>query len=132
DASVWLQGHTDYYDRVVAQMGRLGLGPVQDFYKLYVLPGLFHGEFNGSANRESNPPAPLPFQTYRALVDWVEKGISPDTMVIRSPKVGYQAPWWTGFGPVVGPEMSLPACAYPTKATYSSGDVRTAASYVCK
>jgi feruloyl esterase len=130
DASVWLQGHTEYYDHVVAQMG--GLAAVGDYYKLYVLPGLFHGEFNGSANRESNPPAPIAFQTYQALVNWVEKGVSPDTMVFNSPKVGYVPPIWTGFGPTVGPEMSLPACPYPTKATYAGGDIHKAASYACK
>jgi feruloyl esterase len=72
------------------------------------------------------------FQTYQALVNWVEKGVSPDTMVFNSPKDGYVPPIWTGFGPTVGPEMSLPACAYPTKATYTGGDIRKAASYACQ
>jgi feruloyl esterase len=130
DASVWLQGHTSYYDSVVNTMG--GLASVQQYYRLYVLPGLFHGEFNGSADREANPPAPVAFQTYQALVNWVEKGASPDTMVFTSPADGYVPPFWTGFGPTVGPVMTLPACAYPTKATYVSADIHAAASYACQ
>jgi hypothetical protein len=119
DASVWLQGHTDYFDRVAERMG--GVTAVQDFYKLYTMPGLAHGNGNGSANREANPPSMAYYQTYQALVDWVEKGISPDAMVFSA-----------RTGPAAAPDMSLPACAYPKKATYVSGDVRTAASYVCK
>lgn len=88
DSSVWLQGHTDYYDRVVERMG--GLAAVKDYYQLIVQPGLFHGSFNGSANREVNPPIAAAGQTYQALVDWVEKGVQPTAMVFRSPKGGHR------------------------------------------
>jgi feruloyl esterase len=119
DQGVWVQGHTDYYDRVLERMG--GLAAVQDYYKLYVLPGLAHGNGNGSAVRESNPPSIAPYQTLHALFDWVEKGTSPDTMVFTAHS-----------GPATAPDMSLPACAYPKKPTYLSGDIRNAASYGCQ
>jgi feruloyl esterase len=128
DSSVWVQGHTAYYDKVVARMG--GLAAVQAYYKFYVLPGLFHGSFSGSANRNVNPPVEAPTQTYDALVAWVEKGVSPDAMVFRSPPPGTEPP--AGFPPGVGPQMSLPACAYPTIVTYVSGDILEAGSYRCK
>lgn len=130
DSSVWLQGHTAYFDSVAARMG--GVAPVQAFYRLYVLPGLWHGDFNGSANREANPPAPAAYQTFQALVDWVEKGVSPDTMVLRSPPVGAELPAWSGFGTVVDPEMSMPVCPYPRQAIHVGGDPLQAASYACR
>jgi feruloyl esterase len=127
DGSVWLQGHTDYYDKVVARMG--GLAGVKDYYRLYVVPAMFHGDFSGSANREVNPPIVGPDQAYQALVNWVEKGIPPD-MVFHSPPSGAK-PMLPGYPPAIGPEMSLPACAYPAIATYVSGDIHEASSYKC-
>lgn len=109
-----------------------GSAAVQEYYKLYVLPGLFHGDSNGSANREANPPAPAAYQTFQALVNWIENGVSPDTMVFHSPARGSALPWWPGFAPVEGVEMSLPACAYPTIATHTGGDIYKASSYTCR
>jgi len=130
DASVWVQGHTDYYDAVVARMG--GLTAVQSYYKFYIMPGLFHGNFNGSAERNSNPPVEGLHQGYKALIDWVEKGISPDAMIFESPKSEAEVPAFGKFlGSFSGPRMSLPACAYPRVATYLGGDITKAASYRC-
>lgn len=130
DGSVWVQGHTDYYDHVMARMG--GLAPVQSYYKLYVMPGLFHGNFSGSANREANPPVVGPKQAFNALMNWVENGISPDDMVFESPLPNAPLPAWAGLAAPSGPKTSLPACSYPRLATYVSGDVLNARSYRCR
>jgi feruloyl esterase len=129
DSSVWVQGHTDYYDSVVEKMG--GLESVESYYRLFVLPGLFHGGVSGSANPKADPPMPARGQMYQALVNWVEKGIPPDHLVITSP-----APrdvWaYAHYPPVDGPKVSLPVCSYPAVATYVSGDIHQASSYQCE
>lgn len=130
DPNAWVQGHTAYYDRVMAKMG--GPASVQAYYKMYVLPGLSHGYFSGSANADANPPVPENGRLYQALVDWVEKGVSSDSMVITSPAPGSESSVYKIFPRPNGPPMSLPACAYPTVATYVSGDVLKAQSYKCR
>ncbi|HSW07627.1 MAG TPA: tannase/feruloyl esterase family alpha/beta hydrolase [Aquabacterium sp.] len=116
DELIFPQGSIHYYDRVAAQLG--GLAAVQSFYKLYLIPGMGHGSFNGTANPDANPPVPGHGQVYALLTDWVEKGIAPDRVDLSSPIP-------------VPVAKSLPMCAYPKKATYISGDPFVAASYVC-
>jgi feruloyl esterase len=129
DSSVWIQGHTDYYDSVVMRMG--GLASVESYYRLFVLPGLFHGDQNGSANPKADPPMPASGQMYQALRDWVERGIPPDHLVINSPAAA-DVSTLVHYPPVDGPKMSLPACSYPAVATYVSGDIYEAGSYRCE
>lgn len=129
DGSVWVQGHTDYYDKVIDRMG--GLASVQSYYKFYILPGLAHGSVNGSGEPSANPPVEGRGQLYRALADWVEKGVSPDQMVFSSPPAGKVDPMRLHRDPP-GPKVSLPACAYPTVPTHVGGDIRRAESYRCR
>ncbi|MGY4158051.1 hypothetical protein ACVINW_003893 [Bradyrhizobium sp. USDA 4461] len=130
DPSAWVQGLTEYYDRVMAKMG--GPASVQAYYKMFVVPGMSHGYFSGAANPNANPPVPADGQLYRALVDWVEKGVSPDSMVFTSPAPGSESSVYKIYPHPHGPQMSLPACAYPTVATYFSGDIFKAQSYKCR
>jgi feruloyl esterase len=94
-----------------------GLASVQSFYRLYMVPGLGHGTPNGTSNPAAAPPNFTPTQMYGLLTDWVEKGVAPDTAVLQSTS-----------GSVT---KSRPICVYPKKATYTSGDPNTAASYTC-
>src|SRR5947207_2656409 len=59
-------------------------------------------------------------QLYDVLTAWVEKGAAPRRIDISSAVT-------TAF-PVA---KSRPICAYPKKATYVSGDINLATSYVC-
>jgi len=113
------QGTVNYYHRVIGQMG--GLANVQDFYRLYLVPGTGHGSsVNGTANPAANPPIWAANQQYQALTDWVEKGIAPQAIVLNS----------RSATPIA---KSLPACVYPSKVTYlGSGDPFAAASYACR
>jgi len=109
-------GTIRYYDRVVETMG--GLSNVQSFFKFYLVPGGGHMSPQGTSNPDANPPAVAAGQFYQLLVDWVEKGIAPDRIEIRSPKAT--------------PAMiTQPICPYPQKATYVSGDPTLAASFTC-
>nr|WP_246351105.1 tannase/feruloyl esterase family alpha/beta hydrolase [Sphingobium boeckii] len=111
------QGIGRYYDSVIAKMG--GVNAVQSFYRLYYVPGNGHMSPNGTANPDANPPVIPQGQFYQALINWVEKGIAPSAIEMHSP----------GDKPV---RRSHPACAYPQKVTYTSGDPNTASSFVCR
>lgn len=117
DELIMPQGSTNYYNRVLAQMG--GLSSVQGFYRLFLVPGFGHGTPNGTSNPAANPPVPAPGQLYGVITDWVEKGIAPARIDVHSPS----------STPVA---RSQPICAYPAKATYQgSGDPNVASSYTC-
>jgi feruloyl esterase len=106
---------------------------VDSFYKLFVVPGLWHGNFNGTANRNVNPPIEGPNQAFKALVDWVENGVSPN-MIFHSPPDGAPVATYAKdiLEPSHGPEMSMPVCAYPTLPRYVGGDILKAESYRCR
>lgn len=112
-------GSVHYYNRVLAQMG--GLGSVQNFYRFYLVPGMFHGFVNGTANPNANPPLPTNAQLYEQLTRWVENGIAPDRIDIASAV--------TAQNPVA---KTYPLCPYPKKATFVSGDPTLAASFTCQ
>jgi feruloyl esterase len=118
DNLIFHQGFLNYYNRVANQMG--GLAAVQAFYKVYMVPGLGHFPINGTANPSANPPLPSEDQNYANLTRWVEQGVAPDRIEISSPV--------TPANPVAS---TLPLCVYPKKATYTSGDIHQAGSYVC-
>jgi feruloyl esterase len=102
DGVVPANGSINYYERVTAHIG--GLGAVQDFYKLYLIPGMDH------------PPLSPEGQMYELITAWVEQGIAPDSIQLRNP------------GPT---KMSPLICPYPKKPTYQSGDPNVANSFTC-
>ena len=117
------QGSIQYYNRVAAQLG--GIPAIQSFYRFFLIPGMGHGILNGTSNPNANPPLPggataSSSQLYGVLTDWVEKGIAPTRIDIASPV--------TTPSPTA---KSRPICAYPLKATYTTGDPNLAASYAC-
>src|SRR5882724_9028913 len=128
DVLIMPQGSVNYYERVLREMD--GLHNVQKFYRLFLIPGMTHGIGNGTTNPTANPPLPGvangdgvqdgTSQLYDVLIAWVEKGVAPSRIDISTVAT-------TTF-PVA---KSRPICAYPKKATYVSGDINVAASYVC-
>ena len=83
-----------------------------DFYRLFMVPGMFHCR----GGRGINTIDALP-----DLVAWVENGEAPDRLVGRRVDQG---------GEVL---MTRPVCPYPEVARYTgSGDVDDAASFVCR
>jgi tannase/feruloyl esterase len=128
DVLIMPQGSVNYYERVIREMD--GLHNVQKFYRLFLIPGMTHGIGNGTTNPNANPPLPGvagadgvadgTSQLYDVLTAWVEKGTAPRRIDISSAVT-------TTF-PVA---KSRPICAYPKKATYVSGDINVATSYVC-
>lgn len=96
----------DYYRRLQAEHG----AATGDFARLFLIPGMGHCQ--GGAATDS-------WDGLGALVDWVEKGISPQRIVAR--------------GTSVFPHRSRPLCAWPQYAHYNgSGDPEDAASFSCR
>ncbi len=94
-----------YYEQVVAGNSR-----AQDFARLFMMPGVAHCA--GGVGPDQN-------DAVTAVIDWVEKGKAPDTLVAR--KV-------TG-GAVV---RTRPLCPYPQVARYTGqGSIDDAANFAC-
>lgn len=115
DEAIPVQGTIRYYDSVVKRMG--GLDKVQSFFKLYLAPGGGHESPQGTANPDAHPPKIA--NMYRAMVDWVEKGIAPGRIDMTTPEP-------------TSVHITQPVCPYPQKAVYVSGDIKIAASYRCQ
>jgi len=109
------QGTVNYYQRVAAQTG--GMAAAQDFYRLYLVPGLGHGSPNGTSNAAAVVPNFGATQVYDLLTQWVEHGVAPNDVVLQG-----------GTGNTA---RSMPVCVYPKQITFTSGDPTLAASYVC-
>jgi feruloyl esterase len=102
--------------------------PVDDFYRLFMAPGLAHCSggagpinFGNSAFNSSVVAAGPDRDAFAALEQWVEKGVAPDRI--------------TGSGPApLDPSktMSRPLCPHPQVAVYKgSGDSNDATNFTC-
>lgn len=116
DEVIPVQGSLHYYDRVVQTMG--GVDKVSDFFKLYVVPGVGHATPNGTSNPMATPPGVDMAEFYQLLVDWVENGIEPGTIELRTPAH-------------VPAARTYLACAYPATTDYVDGDPFQSSSYRC-
>ncbi len=131
DAAIAPQNSIDYYEMVRTFMnqypnGRMNVRePVDDFYRLFMVPGMGHcgggigpNSFgNGAPVAQADPERDL----VTALDRWVEKGIAPDHFVGTGKSVS--AP---------GKVLTRPLCAYPKVAHYKgSGDINDATNFSC-
>ncbi|MBL0420088.1 tannase/feruloyl esterase family alpha/beta hydrolase [Ramlibacter sp. AW1] len=99
-----------YYNSVVARMGQPA---VDEFVRLYFVPGADHG-----GNGASNWPA-TQFDWLAALEDWVERNQPPGERIETVQRVG---------GSVVARRA---ACKWPLYPRFNGGDPNTAAGYTC-
>ena len=98
-------GTVDYRERVERLMG--GNAKVNDFYRLFLLPGVAH--CGGGAGPQATDPL-------GALVTWVEQGRAPATLATAN----------------ADGTVTRNACPYPKIARYTGhGDPAKAASYRC-
>jgi feruloyl esterase len=85
-----------------------------DFYRLFLVPGLYHCE---------GGPGPNVLDTQAALEAWVEQGTPPQTIAATK---------FRNDKPADGVAMSRALCPYPQVAHYKGeGDTADAASFVC-
>lgn len=95
----------DYLHDVEAVHG--GKRKTQDFFRLFMVPGMLHcGGGPGAWLTDYIEP----------LVNWVEKGQAPKTIIGTSPDGAF----------------SRPQCVYPKLAQYSGGPKKEASSFSCQ
>ncbi len=106
DGLILRQGTNEYYDRVKDKTP-----DAKDFFRYFEVPGL--GHCSGGVGGQ-------PTATFQALVDWVEKGVVPETLPIN-------------FKDINGTQYERILCPYPEKARLVSVglDVTKAESYKC-
>ncbi|KAH4960653.1 carboxylic ester hydrolase [Parastagonospora nodorum] len=106
DTVIPRQGTNEYYTRATEQTP-----DIKDFFRYFEVPGL--GHCNGGVGGQ-------PTATFQALVDWVEKGVRPDTLPIN-------------FKDTNGTQYERILCPYPEKTRLVSADLDTtkAESYKC-
>jgi len=97
-----------YYNKVLDTMG--GTAKVQNFYRLYMVPGMAHcGGGDGTSN----------FDMLAALEQWKEQGKVPDQVPASRTREGKV-------------DRTRPLCPYPQVAKYKgTGNTDDAASFVC-
>ncbi len=99
-----------YYDRLSADNG--GLASTQGFARTFLVPGMNH--CSGGMATDN-------YDSIQTMVDWVEKGIAPDSI----PAVATASN--TYF-----PSRSRPLCAYPKFAKYKgTGSIEDAGNFAC-
>jgi feruloyl esterase len=105
----------DYYESVIAEMARgkshaQGLAEVQDFHRLFMVPGMNHCRGGDGADS---------FDGLQALVQWVEKGEAPAKIEAAKLIDGK-------------PSRTHVLCPYPTIAHYrGGGDAGAAENFEC-
>ena len=110
----------DYYERVAREQG--SAGAMNDFYRLFLVPGLGHCQGGPGVTRlRSADASPRPQEDLLVALDrWVESGVAPDDVIAVRDVSGE-------------PRRTRPLCAYPTKAVYDgAGPPEAASSYQCR
>jgi feruloyl esterase len=107
----------NYYTSVTNVMGKGakgngdGLRVTQDFYRLFMVPGMQHC---------AGGPGATTFDALTALENWVEQGTAPESILAAHVENGVT-------------KFTRPLCPYPAQATYKgNGDTNDAANFVCK
>lgn len=114
----------NYYESVIAKMGQRD---ADSFLRLYMVPGMQHCD-NGPGPDSFGQVGKLTGDDPRhsadaALEQWVEKGVSPST-IVASKYAGDDKQH---------PTMTRPLCVYPQAAKYKgSGDTNDASNFACE
>ncbi|WP_414439755.1 tannase/feruloyl esterase family alpha/beta hydrolase [Burkholderia sp. 22PA0106] len=117
-----------YYDEVVDASSQGDLRATQDFYRLFMLPGIGHcgtgiGPDNiGQENYTAVSPDPE-HDVVSALEAWVERGVKPAELIATK---------FVNGDPAQGVQQQRPICPYPAEAIYNgAGDPNAASSFHC-
>ncbi|MBV8845160.1 MAG: tannase/feruloyl esterase family alpha/beta hydrolase [Bryobacterales bacterium] len=98
----------NYYESAVQFNG--GLDKTKSFYRLFMVPGMYH--CNGG-------PGPNTFDSVKALEDWIERGSAPEQMIASHLTNG-------------AVDRTRPLCPYPLEAHWKgSGSTDRAENFAC-
>ncbi len=122
-------GHAPiYYEQVVSAMG--GLAVTQQFSRLFMVPGMTHCAFGPGASSfggagQQTPPARDPaHDLQKALENWVENGVAPETMIATK--------YTDDAATTRTVRLTRLLCSYPKVARYKPpGDPNEAGSFEC-
>ncbi|KAK1982893.1 tannase and feruloyl esterase [Colletotrichum cereale] len=106
NAATWPIHHLDEVARVTG-------GDRQEWLSLFMIPG---GGHCGGAS--TYPQVPAKQNTLEALVDWVEKGETPEDLL--------------GTAPADASKRTRKICRWPRTAKYTGGNVDESESYTCE
>ncbi len=115
DQFIYPLGVINYYRQMASrysETGRPDFKSLQRFYRLFRAPGVGHCGFGSSG--------PVPVDPFGALVNWVERGVAPDSLLASG---GFAAP---------ASGRTRPICPYPQTAIYNgAGSTDDAANFHC-
>jgi len=103
----------DYFESVV-RFDDGSLDQTQEFYRLFMVPGMNHCEGGPGANV---------FDTLTPITRWVEDDIAPSRIL---------ATHYLNNDPEQGIQFTRPLCSYPKEAVYNGGDQNDAKNFACK
>jgi feruloyl esterase len=117
-----------YYEAVIAETG--SLKKTQDFYRLFMVPGMTHCYFGpgatsfGGVGQQLPPVRDAAHDIQKALELWVEHGIAPDRIIAT--KYANDA---AATRQIL---LQRPLCAYPLVPQYNgAGDTNSADNFSC-
>jgi hypothetical protein len=116
----------EYYENVTRAVG--GRKKAQDFYRLFVAPGMGHcrgGPGPNAFGAQTHPAVPNDVQhdIMAALVEWVEHGKAPKQIIATK---------YVKDDPTQGILMQRPMCPHPEEARYKGrGSTADAKSFEC-
>jgi feruloyl esterase len=136
DPAISAVNSVNYYESVVKFFtGRRdtrseALGEVQEFFRLFMMPGMQHCGGGPGPNAIGAPfalPAPVTdaeHDVLSALERWVEKGKPPTKLIATK---------FAGDSPTGAITMQRPVCPYPKAAVYTGrGSTNVASSFRCR
>jgi len=104
----------NYFESVANFPGE-SLQRTEEFYRLFMVPGMNHCKGGPGANV---------FDMLTPLVQWVEHDTAPERVI---------ATHYVNNNPAQGVQFTRPLCSYPREAVYKgSGNPNDAANFVCK
>jgi feruloyl esterase len=119
-----------YYRQVVDKTGHGNLHNVQNFYRLFMMPGVGHcgtgiGPDDIGAENQAAVSSDPEHDAVSALLQWVENGVAPDQFIA------------TKFNTVddanSGIQMQRPICPCPAEAVWNgSGNINDASNFYCQ
>jgi hypothetical protein len=123
DAAIAPENGLNYYRKVTHTMG-----DPQDFYRVFMVPGMAHCSGGAGPNAFGNGTANGPVidadhDLVKALEGWMEQGIAPDRII---------ATHYVNNVPAQGVAFQRPLCPYPERGEYAGkGNPNDAANFQC-
>ncbi|HEX4598961.1 MAG TPA: tannase/feruloyl esterase family alpha/beta hydrolase [Burkholderiaceae bacterium] len=115
DQFIYPRGVINYYRQMASRYSETGepdFKSLQRFYRLFRAPGVGHCGIGSTG--------PVPVDPFGALVNWVERGVAPDSLLASG---GSAAP---------ASGRTRPICPYPQTAIYNgTGNTDEAANFHC-